>query len=262
MLSHAIVLKDLLKRSATWVTGGVSALAVIASLVWYLKPAITTATRPTTGAKTGVLAAFTTMIAQFFDFARDWIGNFGWLDRPAPALAVVVWTTLITVLVTSALMFCRGRARAAVLLVVVGLVLIPAFSQAAIVHQMGFIWQGRYMLALVVCLLLVAGAALDAALPRALFSAAGSRALTFAFVMLGVAQIASYVWALKRYVVGASPSWITMVTHPAWQPPLGWEALTGIMCFTLATITWSMLRSMRTRNVLGPQELPDDHTVR
>ena len=43
-----------------------------------------------------------------------------------------------------------------------------------------------------------------------------------------VAHVVAFLYILRRYVVGIIDisTWQTMISHPAWQPPLGWFILT------------------------------------
>jgi hypothetical protein len=97
-------------------------------------------------------------------------------------------------------------------------------------------WQGRYSLALYLCLLIVAGLALDDAFPAAK-SAITRKALLAGAYILGAAHVVTFVLVLRRYVVGTQ-FWAEMLQAPDWQPPLGWIALTVIYAAAWAVALW------------------------
>jgi hypothetical protein len=134
--------------------------------------------------------------------------------------------------VIAAVSFGRLRKTWAVLLLIAATFLVPAVSQAAIVTKEGFIWQGRYTLAIIVMLMLACGFVLDAAglryPPRALRTAT---VILIAF--LGLGHLAAFANTLKRYVIGSDTSFQFMFTRPSWQPPLRWETLTVLFILTL-----------------------------
>ena len=244
LLAKTQVISALVRRPVTWAAAVAGILVMALSLAWYLKPPIPSDAPQYVGSDTSAIATFTTMIAQFFDFARDWFGNFGWLDRPAPAVAVAIWTTLSMIIIVGAL-FAAKRPRWAVILGVAALVLVPAVAQTAIVAELGFIWQGRYTLALYTCVLIFAGVALEDRWPDALRTEIGVKLLRVVAVGLGVGHFVSYLWALKRYVVGADASWLSMLKSPDWQPPLGWITLTIILIVTLTIVGGYIWRTTR-----------------
>lgn len=259
LLARSDVIKPLFRRGAAWAVVACGALASVLSLAWYLKPPTTTADGPGfEGVGTSFVTGFTRMIIETLDFAEEWIGLFGWVDRPAPTVTIAIWTVAIGAFVIAALAITKGRARLAVILFVVAVVFVPAFSQAAIVTEMGYIWQGRYTLALLLCLLVVCGVALDETYPRALATTAGRRIATVSVTLLGVGQLAAFVWTLKRYVVGERASFIDMLTSPDWQPPLGWIVLSVLMLVSIVFGVWVCARAVGG-NAVGRGDGADLH---
>jgi hypothetical protein len=51
--------------------------------------------------------------------------------------------------------------------------------------------------------------------------------------VLGFGQVAAFFTALERYVVGMSAPVGSMLTHPLWEPPLGWIPV--LIAFTCVT---------------------------
>jgi hypothetical protein len=243
MLARTDVLKALVGRWPTWLIVGGSALVSLLAVAWYVKPAETTGGGPAfEGAGTSFTIAFFRMVVETLDYAREWIGLFGWVDRAAPTVTIMIWTAAMFALVVAAVAVGRGRGLGAVVFFAATVVLVPAIAQAAIVTEMGYIWQGRYTLALLVCLLIASGLALDMRYPLALSRAGGRRLSIVAVVLLAVGQLCAFVWTLKRYVVGGQASFLDMLAHPAWQPPAGWVALTIVFIVTLGVASWVCIR--------------------
>ncbi|HYI32413.1 MAG TPA: DUF2142 domain-containing protein [Glaciibacter sp.] len=243
ILSNRQVMSALVRRWETWLIVGGSAIVSLLAVAWYIKPPITTAAGPVfQGVGTSFRSAFIHMIIETVDYARDWIGLFGWVDRPAPAITVMVWTAAICAFLVASLALGRGRALLTVVFFALAVVLVPAVAQAAIVTESGYIWQGRYTLVLLAYLLIAGGLALDLRYPNALATPGGKRLTVAAIGLLAVAQLAAFVWTLKRYVVGEAASSLDMILAPAWQPPFGWVVLTLALTVSLGVASWVIVR--------------------
>lgn len=130
-------------------------------------------------------------------------------------------------LVAAAFVYGRGWDRAKVVLMTAAFVLLPAVVQGASWNELGYIWQARYILAVLLALLIVAGGALDSSVPQPWEL---PRARTLAITLtaaLAIIQVFGFVWALKRYVTGLldGKGWTLMFSAPMWQPPLTWPVL-------------------------------------
>ena len=158
----------------------------------------------------------------------------------------------------AALTVARSRDRRPVILFAVAMVFVPAIAQALIVTDLGIIWQGRYMLAMFVCLVIASGMALDQCFPQA-FPAPVSRLFAVALGALAFGHLATFVWVLRRYVIGAG-SWVNMVRDPTWQPPLTWIGLTVLFGLTLGAGAWFLWRDNERQNhaLAGRPAVPVD----
>lgn len=218
--------RELLRRPAMIVTVATSALVAVAALLWFLAPLTTTDGGPTyPQVGTGFWTGFVQMIVSTFDYAQGWIGLFGWIDTPLPVSAMAIWTVAAGSLVVAAFVVGRRRDLGAPAIVAVVLLLAPAIVQASLVTTMGYIWQGRYTLAMFAVLLVVCGFVIDR--HELTLSPRSMRRLT-AIVLVGLllAQFIAFINTLKRYTIGAQYSFIDMARHVEWQPPLGWATLT------------------------------------
>ena len=226
-----------------WVLAAAALVALVAvvAAVYYLRPrALTPAYQPV-GAGSSWAQGFSTTIDQTFSYMVGWIGQFGWLEAPAPALTVAVVAAVGGAILLIGASVARVRSALALALLALVVVQVPPFSQAAVVHDAGYIWQGRYTLALAVVLLLVAGRSLDAALPGLPESALSRRVLWAALGAVAVGQLAAFLWALRRYVIGLSwnTTWLDLFRSPQWQPPGGWIPVTVV--FAVAVVTGCVL---------------------
>lgn len=215
-------------RRSTWVLLAASVVISLLAVVFYAHPT-PYAAPVSAGTGTSVAVAFVTMLARTFDFANGYIGVFGWLDTPSPTASIIVWSAVFVVLIIAALVWGSGRPRWTAAGFGLAMVLVPAVTQAFVAPQLGYIWQGRYMLAPLLCFFIACGMALDASLKEERLDLRTRGAAVVVLGLLAVTQVGSFAWTLRRYVVGSSHPLSQMVTDPSWQPPLGWIALTLLL---------------------------------
>jgi hypothetical protein len=255
-------LMSVLRARVTWGMAGLAALVCVLSLLWFLRPpAGSIPAPPGPGAGTGFASGFLTMIGNTFTFGSGWIGTFGWLDTPSPALTLAVWGAAVLGIVVAALAAGRGRAFWAVVLLAAAVVLTPAISQAAIVGELGYIWQGRYILAATVMLSLVCGFVLDGG-PVRIDARTRTTLVVLAVASLGVAQVVSFGNTLKRYTVGAGGTLHAFLHDPQWQPPGGWLLITAAFVFVIAGACVATImaasRDVSPATPVTPRKQPDE----
>lgn len=244
--------KDLFRRPAAIVTVVVSGLVAVGAMAWFLTPLTTYGdggqTYPEVG--TGYWTGFLQMLVSTFDYAQGWIGLFGWIDTALPLSAMAIWTVAAGSLVAAAFIVGRGRALLAPLLLVLVLVFVPAFVQAALVTEMGYIWQGRYTLAMFAVLLVLCGVVIDGS-DVVLGVRTTRRLATIALGALVIAHLIAFVNTLRRYTVGSQYSFADMLQHVTWQPPAGWLPL-SVAYLVVLTAGAILLR----RRLLNDQDAP------
>ncbi|MCC3280948.1 MULTISPECIES: DUF2142 domain-containing protein [Arthrobacter] len=171
------------------------------------------------------------MLERTFDYATGYVGYMGWLDTPLPMAVYILWYSLMALLTVLGLTVERRGSRFAVFLLIASLVAVPPIMQAQVINELGWIWQGRYVLALVVVVLLCCGTVSQSLqLPIA---SRTKNVLRLLICLTAVAHMASFVFVLRRYAVGvtATPNWGRFLLSPEWQPPLPWTVLTlGYVC--------------------------------
>lgn len=184
---------------------------------------------------------------------RQMFGIFGWLDTPAPTLALACFYVAILAVAGGAALALRvraGHARRRALLalaVALGWAVIAGALTASQAHRIGLVGQGRYYLPIAAGAPLLAACALADARP-----AWDSWARRWAIgapiavsVLWWVAQVAAFAQTLHRYAVGYSAP-IGLLDR-GWHPPgIPDLALAGLFA-VLAALAVLGLRAVTPR---------------
>lgn len=221
-------LRALGRQPGTWVALAGSAAVILAALAWYAHPPHYGG-GPVAGTITSSGTAFVSMFVRTFEFSSGYVGFFGWLDTPSPAYSTIIWSALIVALIVGAMIWGSGRARWVAAGFGAVMLLVPPVVQAILAPDLGYIWQGRYMLAMLVCFLVACGMALDSSFEEGTIAPRLRGAITVALSLLAFGHLVSFVWTLRRYVVGSHGSVVAMISRPTWQPPGGWILLSVLM---------------------------------
>ncbi len=185
---------------------------------------------------------FMIMLDRTYDFFPQYIGIMGWLDTPAPELVTLVWGGLMIAGLVIPLCVRPLRNWTGYWVALAMLYLVPALLQTALWRGMGFIWQGRYTLPLVIVLFISVGLGL-----RKLRFPGGPVAVHVSRVvywLLVFCHTLTFVYVLRRYVVGISEiaNWQTLFSSPDWHPPLGWLPLTTVYFLVTASAALLLFR--------------------
>ena len=241
-------IRRLFSKRATWIAFAVMSIVVIAAVAWYLLPkGIVQNAAVAVGEDVAPSDAFWFMVVHVFDYAAGWVGIFGWLDIAAPPITFAIWGALTAVAIAAALVSGTWAKRIALLILIAAIVLLPAIAQAALISNWGYVWQGRYHLAIFAMLLVAAGVAIDSGQKDF------SHQLWTPWLIAGVigataiGHIAAFVVVLRRYAVGTNFPPIFMLTDPRWQPPLGLVGLVIVFAVTLAVVGWLTWRAITSR---------------
>jgi hypothetical protein len=198
--------------------------ASAAALLW-LQTSKTMASLLGTPSEIAPDQAFGTMFDRTFDYATGYVARIGWLDTSGPNAIFVWWSFLIAGLLVFALSTGEKRLRIGVIFLMVAVLFIPPILQAQVIADLGYIWQGRYLLPVIVPLLLAAGVALRSHdIPN---NPLARRVAGWAIIFTIAAHLGVFTNGLRRYGVGLKieANWGDMFTAIKWEPPLGWLPL-------------------------------------
>lgn len=239
-------LRELVRhRLAPWL-GGAALVASFAAVGWILRHGDTVSSRNLYPEFANPKVTLLAVNGRGYEYLQNLIGNFGWLDTPAPPLTYVLWYLAAGALILLGLSASsRTRAKTGLVLLVGGVAAAPFILQLPIAARAGLIWQGRYALPVAV------GVPLLAAL---LLGEQGQdvveflrRAFRGTLPVVVVAHIAAFYWASRRYSEGAHGHVITF--SPKWSSPIGYltgTALYAVLCIALAAIVWHGARPVRS----------------
>jgi hypothetical protein len=225
-------LLSVLRKRFGWAMVGVVAIGCALSLLW-LRVANSLQNLMGQGIDAGPIQIVTIMLDRTFEFAVGYVSFLGWLDTPGPPGALAVWATLIIGSIVAALSVADRAGRITVACLTAAVVFLPPLLQIPLAKDVGLIWQGRYILALVVVLVTACGVAMRS------FSiqqpGVGRRASVIFLSLMVFGHFYSFIYGLRRYVIGLqdSSNWRDMLVAPQWQPPFGWMALAALYLVVL-----------------------------
>lgn len=175
-------------------------------------------------------------------FVEQMIGNFGWLDTGAPYSAVLVWYAVACALVLLAFVE-RGarRPRAAMVLLLLAVLLVPVVLSIPTAEAAGIIWQGRYTLPIAVGLPLLASLLMTSL--RGDAARLVDRLVVLTIGLVAVGHVASFYWGVRRYADGMDGRWATL--SPEWAPPLGFLPAVALYALLVAGAAVVALRHVR-----------------
>ena len=227
-------------------------VAAVAAAVWLISTnSLGTATSssgalpPVPGTGSSPLRGFVLTLLSTFEYAKEIVGVFGWLDTQAPDFVYFCWALLGGGLLFVCGLLLRGRASVPTLALGGAVVMLPPILQGYYIHSGGIIWQGRYILPLFACLIVAAASALSKVVR---FDQQLSLRISIAiFGLWGISQFFSFAVALRRYSVGADAGWVAML-HPRWTPPLGIAVLLCSSAVILTLGVGSLIRWLRAHS--------------
>ncbi|MDR6612402.1 DUF2142 domain-containing protein [Leifsonia sp. 1010] len=232
--------RELLRRRSTWIVAVLLAVICVGALLWFTRPE--NAVRPGAGAP---VAGNRLIVAQNMleETVRYWqqMAGQGAVDYGMPQFVPALWTCLIFALCLLPVVLGRGRERWVTLGLVGAMVVIPVVTQVALWRQVGDVWQGRYVLAVLLMLAITGGLALDTARlggPRRTVSV-----LRAILVLVSVGQFVALAAVVRRYAVVDS-NWLHALFRPSWLPPGGTIGLVVIMAAVLIPATVALWRAL------------------
>ncbi|WP_194924366.1 DUF2142 domain-containing protein [Catenulispora pinisilvae] len=211
-------LRDVIRRPAVWLWTGAVGVVALGSIAWTAKFNVLGTGGATTHPSLTFAVAAKHTFGQSVVYLRQMVGYFGWLDVQPPFHLAELWFVPVLALMAAAALVGKRRDVAALALLAFSVIAIPVLAQGRQAASLGYIWQGRYLLAVAAGLPLLAAAIL------AKREARGDRlkravprlpvAVTGVTLVLGLLM---FYTTLRRYAAGSSGSLVLWGT--AWTPP-------------------------------------------
>jgi hypothetical protein len=154
------------------------------------------------------------------NYITEVIGNLGWLDVRLPPGTTIAWFGVAGLLVLCALGCARWHETLVMAALIIGTVLIPILAQVSEARRVGIGWQGRYILAWVVGLPVLAGLLVARRVGAELPGAVERRAPGAAAIVLALAGLGAFYWSMTRYAHSGVKKY--GIYPIRWVPPGGW----------------------------------------
>jgi hypothetical protein len=196
------------------------------------------------------------MLDKTVFFMVEYVGVLGWIDTLPPTAALYAWVLGFGAMLFLAYTARPVRGRWVMALLTLTVIVVPTVLQAGSSEKLGWIWQGRYTLAMVVTLILAAGITTRF---RPFRVTPWTRSMIRWGLVLGaLAHAYVFMEGLRRYTIGVMDhiNWTEMF-QPEWQPPGTWQTLAlayillltvgGVCLYRLLTIPQTPVAAYRAQ---------------
>ena len=178
--------------------------------------------------------------------ARELVASLGWREFSAPVVVQMCWWIIVAI--ASYALVRRGVRGVGSWLVVVTFGLFsPVAFETIFAQRIGFIWQGRYSIAIAIGLVVLAG---DSGFAR---SQRPHRIRAVLVALTWVIEVGAFWYTLRRYTVGVNGSWL--FRDAAWQPGVAPMALVALNAVLIGGLLL-MQQSQSWGAVAGPVSAP------
>ncbi|MBT2566548.1 DUF2142 domain-containing protein [Arthrobacter sp. ISL-85] len=173
-----------------------------------------------------------TMLDNTVFFMVQYVGVLGWIDTLPPPATLYTWVLGFGALLFLAFTARPIKGRWVMALLTVTVIAVPTALQASTSEKLGWVWQGRYALAMVVTLILAAG--VTTRFRPFKITPWTKSMIRWGLVLGALAHTYIFLEGLRRYTIGIQGhvNWTEMF-DPQWQPPLTWQGLTVAYIFLL-----------------------------
>jgi hypothetical protein len=246
LLSERERLKDLLRTANFRIALLASASAGLLWAIWsyLLNPlAITQSEFAVDDSSVDILRL---QMGRLWAVIQESVGVFGWLEVKFPFAVYLIWIFGVLFFIGLAVMFGSTKFAYASPLVLLGAIVIQTYGEFRTIGELGFIWQGRYSLPILVGVPLVAALGISKSDVKVKVSLL---AKWMAGLLLWLALCLSYYQTERRYMVGSSGP-LRIWEYGAWQPPV--PVLFLLATFFLASALWILICAAATKYVGEP----------
>ncbi len=235
-------LLELMKERSLQIVALAAMLAGTFWAGWILvaRPLATEASGSATEMRT--IDIFRVQVGRLWQLTEESVGVFGYLDVRLPTYTYVVWVSAVVFLLALCLLFGQPRYAVGAIGLLLGTVIVQMVGEFRSVATIGFFWQGRYSLPMLVGVPLVAAVGISRGKPLPDSSRLGRLFLSAA---IWIAFLAAFLQSVRRYTVGVSGP-LAFWSHEDWSPPLPSVFLIGI--FSLAAGGWVLVSQLGSRN--------------
>lgn len=235
----------LVRFRAVQIMLGVLVLGCVAAFLWNRYAAtLDTSNLSFPTLKAGVV--FNEVLWSSGTYIMEVVGELGWLDVALPPGTIIAWYAVAGLLIVCAFGVARWREALVAAVLVVGTVAIPLIAQVLEAKRFGIGWQGRYILAWVLGLPVLAGLLMARRVGAHLPSALERRVPIAATIVLGFAGLGAFYWSMTRYAHGGWRKY--GITPIEWSPPGGWIAWWIVYAIGLAILVAAV--AVRRRDAL------------
>ena len=189
------------------------------------------------GQGTAVETGVRTMLWNFWNYVPPLVGTYGWNDTSIPSLSTDVVLAMVFALLAAAVVGRTGLwPRLGVLLAIACFIGIPALVQGISVTGSGYIWQGRYALAMWMILIMAASVVVSRGFER-LSGVVTQRLVTLVLAVLACVHAAGMQHLLYRYGAGVHATLPEFWLRPEWTP-FGVPMLVFVAASVLLAAAW------------------------
>lgn len=241
------LLRELRARTDVRVAAGLALTGIVLSVAWLVWADPFGALIGTSMPGLSVARAAWQSLSRTPHRVIEMVGVFGWLDTYAHVPVYVVWLVVSAGMVTIAGVVGRWRDRAALGLVLFGVLLMPVVSEALQAPDLGFIWQGRYTLPLAVGALIVAAGVADDHLDARIHRRArhADRDAALVWLALALAQLVAFAAAMRRHLDGLPARLFGWVDGAEAAPVVPAPVLLTAVVLGLGVVSAGLLASAR-----------------
>jgi hypothetical protein len=224
------------RRRDVQVGAGIVLLCGVAAVGWIVRQhaldLVPAGAKPHAG--TSTMHILFEAFGQTGSWFEQMVGIFGSLEAPSPLPTFLAWWVAIGAVVLLAFAVGRRREIGSLVVLIVLVLLLPAFMELPKATSEGLVWQGRYTLPLGVGIPLIGTAIIGrSALPQQLVR----RTFGILAIALPIAGLLAFCEALRRFSTGVLGPLIPW--RGGWQPPGG--TLLDLIWYAVATTLFSIL---------------------
>jgi hypothetical protein len=161
----------------------------------------------------GMVDAVRHSLALSWSYLQQGVAVFGWDRTPSPAPLTWAWGVALALLLVPAVRAGGRRLGLGLLGLTLFVFLVPTFLQARTARAIGFVWSGRYGLAL------FAGIPVIAALVLARGTRSYKALAAAVAVITAVGHVVAHMAAMRRWMVGTDGP-LDYLGGDGWDPPV------------------------------------------